>query len=94
MSNGVEKLVNIINCLLVLIVMFGGQQILEEEKVHELLNIGEFPLYMLPIDEDVISFELDLAEKVRNFLIKLEMTNNLTRKYNFLLKFPPLCLLL
>ncbi|KAL8515704.1 hypothetical protein ACS0TY_014400 [Phlomoides rotata] len=39
------------------------EKILEEEKVHELLNIGEFPLYMLPIDEDVISFELDLAEK-------------------------------
>ncbi|KAL8473001.1 hypothetical protein ACS0TY_030004 [Phlomoides rotata] len=39
------------------------KSILEEEKVHELLNIGEFPLYMLPIDEDVISFELDLAEK-------------------------------
>ncbi|KAH6781714.1 Sec1/munc18-like proteins superfamily [Perilla frutescens var. frutescens] len=37
--------------------------ILEEEKVHELLNIGEFPLYMLPLDEDVLSFELDLAEK-------------------------------
>lgn len=39
------------------------EKILEEEKVHELLNIGEFPLYMLPVDEDVISFELDLAAK-------------------------------
>ncbi|KAL0401785.1 UNVERIFIED_CONTAM: Vacuolar protein-sorting-associated protein 33 [Sesamum latifolium] len=38
-------------------------KILEEEKVHELLNIGEFPLYMIPLDEDVLSFELDLAQK-------------------------------
>lgn len=42
----------------------GCLQILEEEKVREQLNIGEFPLYMLPLDEDVLSFELDLAEKV------------------------------
>ncbi|KAI3458940.1 hypothetical protein Pfo_015603 [Paulownia fortunei] len=39
------------------------EKILEEEKVHELLNIGEFPLYMIPLDEDVLSFELDLAQK-------------------------------
>lgn len=43
-------------------------QVLEEEKVHELLNIGEFPLYMIPLDEDVLSFELDLAQKVCEFL--------------------------
>ncbi|XP_051116487.1 vacuolar protein-sorting-associated protein 33 homolog isoform X1 [Andrographis paniculata] len=39
------------------------EKILEEEKVHELLNIGEFPLYLIPLDEDVLSFELDLAQK-------------------------------
>ncbi|KAL0317336.1 UNVERIFIED_CONTAM: Vacuolar protein-sorting-associated protein 33 [Sesamum angustifolium] len=39
------------------------EKILEEEKVHELLSIGEFPLYMIPLDEDVLSFELDLAQK-------------------------------
>jgi hypothetical protein len=39
-------------------------QILEEEKVHHLMSIGEYPLYMVPLDEDVLSFELDLAYKV------------------------------
>ncbi|CAA0814442.1 Vacuolar protein-sorting-associated protein 33 homolog [Striga hermonthica] len=39
------------------------EKVLQEEKVHELLNIGEFPLYMIPLDEDLISFELDLAQK-------------------------------
>lgn len=39
-------------------------QILEEEKVHHLLTVGEYPLYILPLDEDVLSFELDLAYKV------------------------------
>ncbi|KAG6407571.1 hypothetical protein SASPL_130563 [Salvia splendens] len=39
------------------------ENVLAEEKVRELLNIGEFALYTLPLDEDVISFELDLTEK-------------------------------
>ncbi|KAL2548877.1 Vacuolar protein-sorting-associated protein 33-like protein [Forsythia ovata] len=39
------------------------EKILEEEKVHELLTIGEYPLYFIPLDEDVLSFELDLAHK-------------------------------
>ncbi|PON38070.1 Vacuolar protein sorting-associated protein [Trema orientale] len=39
------------------------EKILEEEKVHHLLTIGEYPLYVLPLDEDVLSFELDLAYK-------------------------------
>ncbi|KAL1556349.1 Vacuolar protein-sorting-associated protein 33 [Salvia divinorum] len=39
------------------------ENVLAEEKVRELLNIGEFSLYMLPLDEDVLSFELDLTEK-------------------------------
>ncbi|XP_027162737.1 vacuolar protein-sorting-associated protein 33 homolog [Coffea eugenioides] len=39
------------------------EKILEEEKVYDLLTIGEYPLYLMPIDEDVISFELDLAYK-------------------------------
>ncbi|XP_058082259.1 vacuolar protein-sorting-associated protein 33 homolog isoform X3 [Magnolia sinica] len=37
------------------------EKIFEEEKVHHLLTIGEYPLYMIPLDEDVLSFELDLA---------------------------------
>ncbi|TQD82334.1 hypothetical protein C1H46_032107 [Malus baccata] len=37
--------------------------ILEEEKVHHLLTIGEYPLYIVPLDEDVLSFELDLSCK-------------------------------
>ncbi|GAY65978.1 hypothetical protein CUMW_245170 [Citrus unshiu] len=39
------------------------EKILEEEKVHNLMTIGEYPLYMVPLDEDVLSFELDLAHK-------------------------------
>uniref|UniRef100_A0A7C9AYW2 Uncharacterized protein n=1 Tax=Opuntia streptacantha TaxID=393608 RepID=A0A7C9AYW2_OPUST len=39
------------------------EQILKEEKVHDLLTIGEYPLYMVPVDEDVISFELECAYK-------------------------------
>ncbi|KAF8403110.1 hypothetical protein HHK36_011204 [Tetracentron sinense] len=37
------------------------EKIFEEEKVHHLLNIGEYPLYIIPLDEDVLSFDLDLA---------------------------------
>ncbi|XP_077212009.1 sec1/munc18-like (SM) proteins superfamily [Tasmannia lanceolata] len=37
------------------------EKIFEEEKVHHLLTIGDFPLYLIPLDEDVLSFELDLA---------------------------------
>lgn len=39
------------------------EKILEEEKVHHLMTIGEYPLYVVPLDEDVLSFELDLAYK-------------------------------
>lgn len=39
------------------------EKILEEEKVHHLMTIGEYPLYVIPLDEDVLSFELDLAFK-------------------------------
>ncbi|KAM7265316.1 hypothetical protein ACFE04_002999 [Oxalis oulophora] len=39
------------------------EKVLEEEKVHHLITIGEYPLYMVPLDEDVLSFELDLAGK-------------------------------
>ncbi|KAM1406346.1 hypothetical protein ACFXTH_001025 [Malus domestica] len=39
------------------------EKILEEEKVHHLLTIGEYPLYIVPLDEDVLSFELDLSYK-------------------------------
>ncbi|XP_011041061.1 PREDICTED: vacuolar protein-sorting-associated protein 33 homolog isoform X1 [Populus euphratica] len=39
------------------------EKVLEEEKVHDLVTIGEYPLYMVPLDEDVLSFELDLANK-------------------------------
>ncbi|XP_048421781.1 vacuolar protein-sorting-associated protein 33 homolog isoform X3 [Pyrus x bretschneideri] len=41
----------------------GCEKILEEEKVHHLLTIGEYPLYIVPLDEDVLSFELDLSCK-------------------------------
>ncbi|XP_047330003.1 vacuolar protein-sorting-associated protein 33 homolog [Impatiens glandulifera] len=39
------------------------EKVLEEEKVHHLMTIGEYPLYIVPLDEDVLSFELDLAYK-------------------------------
>lgn len=39
-------------------------QVLEEEKVHHLMSIGEYPLYLVPMDDDLLSFELDLAYKV------------------------------
>ncbi|XP_057471173.1 vacuolar protein-sorting-associated protein 33 homolog [Actinidia eriantha] len=39
------------------------EKILEEEKVHHLMTIGEYPLYLLPLDEDILSFELDNAFK-------------------------------
>ncbi|CAA6655531.1 unnamed protein product [Spirodela intermedia] len=39
------------------------EKILEEEKVHQMITIGEYPLYVMPLDEDVISFELDLSYK-------------------------------
>ncbi|OIT28691.1 vacuolar protein-sorting-associated protein 33-like protein, partial [Nicotiana attenuata] len=39
------------------------EKILEEEKVHHLLTIGEYPLNLIPLDEDVLSFELDVAHK-------------------------------
>ncbi|KAJ8765964.1 hypothetical protein K2173_020480 [Erythroxylum novogranatense] len=39
------------------------EKVLEEEKVHHLITIGEYPLYMVPLDEDVLSFELDFANK-------------------------------
>lgn len=39
------------------------EKILEDEKVHHMMTIGECPLYVIPCDEDVLSFELDLAYK-------------------------------
>ncbi|XP_072956734.1 vacuolar protein-sorting-associated protein 33 homolog isoform X1 [Typha angustifolia] len=39
------------------------EKIFEEEKVHSMLTFGEYPLYMVPLDEDVLSFELDFALK-------------------------------
>lgn len=39
------------------------EKVLEEEKVHEMVTIGEYPLYIVPVDEDVLSFELELAYK-------------------------------
>ncbi|XP_025808988.1 vacuolar protein-sorting-associated protein 33 homolog isoform X1 [Panicum hallii] len=35
------------------------EKVLEEEKVHQKLTIGEYPLYLVPLDEDVLSFELE-----------------------------------
>ena len=51
------------------IIFFWLFQILEQEKVHNLVTVKEFPLYMVPLDEDVISFELELSEKVCTTLI-------------------------
>ncbi|CAL5209184.1 unnamed protein product [Lathyrus oleraceus] len=39
------------------------EKVLEDEKLHHLFTIGEYPLYLLPMDEDVLSFELDLSFK-------------------------------
>lgn len=39
------------------------EKILEEEKMHHLMTMGEYSLYWVPLDEDVLSFELDLAYK-------------------------------
>lgn len=39
-------------------------QVLEDEKLHHMITIGEYPLYMVAMDEDVLSFELDLSYKV------------------------------
>ncbi|CAN6438668.1 unnamed protein product [Victoria cruziana] len=39
------------------------EKVLEEEKVHQLLTVGEYPLYIVPLDEDILSFELDMASK-------------------------------
>lgn len=39
-------------------------QVLEEEKVHQMMSIGEYPLYLVPMDDDLLSFELDLSYKV------------------------------
>ena len=39
-------------------------QILEEEKVHQKLTFGEYPLYLVPLDDDVLSLELDHSLQV------------------------------
>lgn len=39
--------------------------------------IGEYPLYVIPFDEDVLSFELDLAYKV-GYLLIIEQLTKLT----------------
>jgi hypothetical protein len=44
--------------------LFLFPQILEEEKVHQKLTIGEYPLYLVPLDEDVLSFELEYSLQV------------------------------
>lgn len=64
-------------------ILFSGIfQILEQEKVHNLVTVKEFPLYMVPLDEDVISFELELSEKVCITLMGPILT------YNFMCPFP------
>lgn len=39
-------------------------QTLEEEKVYQKLTLGEYPLYLVPLDDDVLSFELDHSLQV------------------------------
>ena len=46
-------------------------QILEEEKVHQKLTFGEYPLYVVPLDEDVLSFELDHSLQVHRSIFCL-----------------------
>jgi hypothetical protein len=46
-------------------------QVLEEENIHHLITVGEYPLYVVPLEEDVLSFELDLAYKVWKKLLCL-----------------------
>lgn len=57
-------------------------QIFEEEKVHHILTIGEYPFYLLPLDEDVLSFELDLAYKVYKISI-LDMFHHFRSQNTF-----------
>jgi len=45
------------------------EKILEEEKVHQKLTLGEYPLYLVPLDDDVLSFELDHALQVLMHII-------------------------
>jgi hypothetical protein len=46
-------------------------QVLEDEKLHHMITIGEYPLYMVAMDEDVLSFELNLSYKVCCVLLLL-----------------------
>ncbi|KAK2404069.1 Sec1/munc18 (SM) protein superfamily [Trifolium repens] len=39
------------------------EKVLEDEKLHHMITIGEYPLYMVAMDEDVLSFELNLSYK-------------------------------
>ncbi|KAJ7536601.1 hypothetical protein O6H91_12G074500 [Diphasiastrum complanatum] len=39
------------------------EKVLEEEGVHASVTIGEYPLYFIPFDEDVLSLEVDLGYK-------------------------------
>lgn len=39
------------------------EKVLEETNVRNLLTLGEYPFFTLPLDEDVLSFELDFAFK-------------------------------
>lgn len=66
----------------VMCVLFLLFQILEQEKVHDLVTVKEFPLYMVPLDEDGISFELELSEKVCRTFMGPILT------YDFMCPFP------
>ncbi|KMZ64182.1 putative Vacuolar protein sorting [Zostera marina] len=37
------------------------EKVLEKDGIHNMITIGEFPLYLVPLDDDVLSFELDFA---------------------------------
>lgn len=47
-------------------------KVLEEEGILGSVTILEYPLYLIPFDEDVLSLELDMAFKVRQYPCGLE----------------------
>ncbi|KAL6176832.1 hypothetical protein ACLB2K_053464 [Fragaria x ananassa] len=51
------------DCSKVVFLVLACEKLLEVENVHDLLHIGEYPLYIVPLDEDIFSFELDLGLK-------------------------------
>lgn len=45
----------------------GGCQVLEDEGVYKDLNVGEYNLEFVAVEEDVISLEVDTVYRVRTW---------------------------